>query len=150
MLVNGKHDLHGEMYFADSQTIPVQLLTPPMSPVKDSEEKTFEFGSLSFGRNFLLELPTPILLLIVSNLRLPEIIALSQTCSTLRMYLSAESHIWSHICRSTLSYTPRLLYNRQIAEYYLRVRGNERTETKVLLHRERIEKVIQHIICSKN
>ncbi|KAJ2707977.1 hypothetical protein FB645_000327 [Coemansia sp. IMI 203386] len=138
-----------DMYMADSQAIPMQLLTPPMSPIDNKSADVFEDRPVCHGQNVLWELPSPILLLIVSHLRLPEIIVLSQTCSTLRNYLSAESHIWSHICRSTLSYTPRLLYNRQIAEYYLRVRGDYRTESKVLLHRERIERIIQHIVHSQ-
>ncbi|KAJ1811724.1 hypothetical protein LPJ56_005735, partial [Coemansia sp. RSA 2599] len=70
-----KKDLFIKMYIADSQKIPPQLLTPPMSPV-DKIESDGLFGCQTFSgprRCVLLELPSPVLLLIISHLGLPEI-----------------------------------------------------------------------------
>ncbi|KAJ1939860.1 hypothetical protein GGF37_004224, partial [Kickxella alabastrina] len=137
-------DTESKMYMAEKHTISQQLLTPPMSPMNTSMEQ-FDIAPIFT----LLTLPVPILLGIFSYLQFHEILALSQSCSVLRRYFSAESQVWSQMCQSTLKFTPKLLHNRQLAEYYLRVRGNERMETKVLVQRKHVEKVIQQFMHSK-
>ncbi|PIA18053.1 hypothetical protein COEREDRAFT_79997 [Coemansia reversa NRRL 1564] len=129
--------------------IPKQLLTPPMSPSDSADEVFAEYSEEPADnyppRHNLLTLPPHILLSIVSHLYLEDISALSQTCSTLRSYLSLNSPVWPHICRIAFSYTPEYLSNKQIAEYYLHVRGNSRLESRVLVQRERVERAIRCI-----
>ncbi|KAJ1859994.1 hypothetical protein LPJ73_001581 [Coemansia sp. RSA 2703] len=144
-------DTHANMYHADSLLIPTQLLTPPQSPTDRTSSPTFAFNAAAAPvpvQPTLLHLPAPILTLISSYLRAPEIITLSQTCSALRLYFAAESHVWPQMCRSALGFTPRLLHNHQMAEYYMRVRGDERVERRVLVQRSRIERVIDQIVQS--
>ncbi|KAJ1724485.1 hypothetical protein LPJ53_001255 [Coemansia erecta] len=160
-------DAQALMYCADSRLIPAQLLTPPHSPA-DPAPSTFSSASASASAstpayparptattattataNQLLQLPAPILSLLASYLRAAEIIALSQTCAEFRLYFAAESRVWPQMCRKALGYTPRLLHNHQMAEYYMRVRGDERAERSVLVQRSRIERVIEQICCQQ-
>ncbi|KAJ2781337.1 hypothetical protein GGI15_003242 [Coemansia interrupta] len=136
-------DAQAHMYRADSRLIPAQLLTPPHSPASPgpSSSSTFDTPVLPTRASHLLQLPAPILSLVCSHLRAAEIIALSQTCSALRLYFAAESSVWPQMCREALGFTPRLLHNHQMAEYYMRVRGDQRTEQCVLVQRCRIERV---------
>ncbi|KAJ2627455.1 hypothetical protein H4R22_004395 [Coemansia sp. RSA 1290] len=125
------------------ESIPQQLLTPPMSPIDTFVDSIPETHSL---RHSLHTLPPHILLSIVSYLRSPDITALAQTCSIFRIYLAPTSPVWSQMCRLALNYTPKFLSHQQTAEYYLRVRGNRRLEDQVLVQREQIEKVIYSIV----
>ncbi|KAJ1728314.1 hypothetical protein LPJ61_004097 [Coemansia biformis] len=130
--------------------IPRQLLTPPTTPTEGGNH-TFvaaadepAWGSKPPKHN-LLTLPPHMLLAIVSHLCSTDITALSQTCSALQRYLSTGSPVWGRVCRLALRYTPKYLSNQQMAEYYLRVRGNSRLEDRVLVQRERVEQIIHHI-----
>ncbi|KAJ2300073.1 hypothetical protein IW139_001324 [Coemansia sp. RSA 353] len=140
----------GQMCFEDSMGIPAQLLTPPMSPVEEVEETFMDQpdkeSSIVPHRRNLAMLPPHILLSIVSYLHSPGIAALSQTCSIFRIYLAPTSPVWAQVCRLAFSYTPKYQNNQQIAEYYLRVRGNSRLESRVLVQRERIERIIRSIV----
>ncbi|KAJ2852269.1 hypothetical protein IWW36_000412 [Coemansia brasiliensis] len=126
------------------ESIPQQLLTPPMSPIEDAFADSIP--ETHSHKHSLHTLPPHILLSIVSHLQSPDITALSQTCSIFRIYLAPTSPVWSQMCRLALNYTPKYLSRQQTAEYYLRVRGNRRLEDQVLVHRERIEKVIYSIV----
>ncbi|KAJ2665466.1 hypothetical protein IW148_001587 [Coemansia sp. RSA 1199] len=139
-----------QMCFEEAMGIPAQFLTPPMSPVEEVEETFMEQpdkASLMVPhRRNLAMLPPHILLSIVSYLHSPGIAALSQTCSIFRIYLAPTSPVWAQVCRLAFSYTPKYQSNQQIAEYYLRVRGNNRLESRVLVQRERIERIIRSIV----
>ncbi|KAJ2355805.1 hypothetical protein IWW50_003089 [Coemansia erecta] len=139
-----------QMCFEEGIDIPSQLLTPPMSPVEDTEGTFLEQPSkpnidLPHIHNLLM-LPPHILLSIVSHLHSPDITTLSQSCSIFRIYLAPTSPVWAQVCRLAFTYTPKYLSNQQIAEYYLRVRGNNRLENQVLVQRQRVERIVHYIV----
>ncbi|KAJ2776513.1 hypothetical protein H4R18_005629 [Coemansia javaensis] len=149
---------YGEMYLSGEAEIPKQLLTPPLTPTDRAEDVFPAAGSAPKkaaaaaaaagppARHSLLGLAPHMLLSIVSHLRPGDITALSQTCSALRAYLAPSSPVWGLVCRLALRYTPKHLSNQQLAEYYLRVRGNSRLEGCVLVQRERVERAICQIV----
>ncbi|KAJ2877754.1 hypothetical protein IWW38_006498, partial [Coemansia aciculifera] len=145
----------GDCYLDEAELIPAQLLTPPPSPTNSMSEGIEALVSRAQPKipvleraptRVLLHLPPHMLLSIVSHLSASDLLHLSQTCRWMRSYLSSNSAVWTRMCRTTLVYTPKHLYNQQAAEYYLSIRGNHRLESLVLLQRERVEVVIECIM----
>ncbi|KAJ2885759.1 hypothetical protein H4R27_001137 [Coemansia aciculifera] len=132
------------LYLAEqTHIIPTQLLTPPPSPTSSMSEgmevlvsrarSAVELVPERPSFSELLHLPPHILLSIVSHLPASDMLHLSQTCTQMRNYLSANSAVWTQMCRTNLAYTPKHLFNQQAAEYYLGIRGPENLGVSVVI-----------------